>query len=241
MKRNNLLMGAYIAFVFLCFVIRLFEEYPMWNAIVAAVTFSSAFFAYADFFFGYSKALSDTCDIANEFICATKKRLNAETKSFEEINAQMDRIPKEIFDFSELRETITPIQKKHDDMETWLTGYSENIKQKQKKAKSNKFIAEVLTFLGFLVFLCILVFLPITVAAVEAQDILSVLAFAVILLSNLNGSIQAAKLEKDKVESQNAKKNYEECRIKLKEMRELINRLVKEIESTGEKQEVHIK
>lgn len=136
MKRNNLLMGAYIAFVFLCLIIRAFGEYPMWNAIVAAVTFSSAFFAYADFFFGYSKSLSDTCDVAEEFICVTKKRLYAETKSFEEMNAQMDSIPKEKFDFSELRETIIPIQKKHDDMELWIEGYADDIKEKQKKRRT---------------------------------------------------------------------------------------------------------
>ena len=234
MKRNNLLMGAYIAFVFLCFIIRAFDEYPMWNAIVAAVTFSSAFFAYADFFIGYSKSLSDTCDIANEFICTTKKRLSAETKSFEEINAKMDSIPKEKFDFSELREVIIPIQKEHDDMELWMEEYADNIKEKRKKAQNNKFIAEVLTFLGFLIFLCILVFLPITDAVVEAQDILSVLSFAVILLSNLCGTIQEEKLEKDRSDSQRAKKRYEECRDKLKEMRELISRLVKEIEATEE-------
>ncbi len=234
MKRNNLLMGAYIAFVFLCFIIRAFSEYPMWNAIVAAVTFSSAFFAYADFFFCYSKSLSDTCDVAEEFICVTTKRLYSETKSFEEINTQMNSIPKEKFDFSELRETIIPIQKKHDDMKLWIEGYANDIKEKQKKAKNNKFIADMLTFLGFLVFLCILVFLPITDAVVDAQDILSVLAFAVILLSNLNGTIQADKLEKDKIESQDAKKNYEDCRAKLKEMKELINELVKEIQETEE-------
>lgn len=234
MKRNNLLMGAYIAFVFLCFIIRAFVEYPMWNAIVAAVTFSSAFFAYADFFFGYSKSLSDTCDIADEFIGVTKKRLNAETKSFEEINSQMDSIPEEKFDFSEMRETILPIQNKHDEMEVWIEGYVADIQDKRKKAKNNKFIADMLTFLGFLVFLCILVFLPITDAVVDAQDVLSVLAFAVILLSNLNGAIQEEKLEKDRIESQGAKERYEECRIKLREMRELIDRLVKEIEATEE-------
>lgn len=232
MKRNNLLMGAYIAFVFLCFMFRALGEYPMWNEIVAAVTFSSAFFAYSDFFFGYSKLLSDTCDIADEFICVTRKRLNDETKSFVEINAQMDSIPKEKFDFSEMRENIIPIQNKHDEMELWLERYANDAKEKRKKAKNNKFIAEILTFLGFLVFLCILVFLPITDAVVEAQDVLSVLAFAVILLSNLIGTIQAEKLEKNKIESQNAKKTYEECRVKLKEMRALINRLVKEIEAT---------
>lgn len=234
MKRNNLLMGAYIAFVFLCFIIRAFVEYPMWNAIVAAVTFSSAFFAYADFFFGYSKSLSDTCDIADEFIGVTKKRLNAETKSFEEINRQMDSIPKEKYDFSEMRETILPIQNKHDEMEVWIEGYATDIQEKRNKAKNNKFIADILTFLGFLVFLCILVFLPITDAVVDAQDILSVLGFAVILLSNLNGAIQEEKLEKDKIESQSAKERYEECRIKLREMRELVDRLVKEIEATEE-------
>lgn len=234
MKRNNLLMGAYITFVFLCFIIRAFVEYPIWNAIVAAVTFSSAFFACSDFFFGYSKSLADTCDIADEFICVTIKKLNAETKSFAEINGQMDSISKEIFDFSEMREAIIPIQSKHDEMTSWIEGYANETQAKRKKAKNNKFIAELLTFFGFLVFLCILAFLPITDAVVEAQDILSVLAFAVILLSNLIGTIQTEKLEKDKIESQSAKKSYEECRVKLKEMRERVNKLVKEIETTEE-------
>ena len=43
MKKNNLLMSAYIAFVFLCFVIRTFVEYSMWDSVVASVTFSSVF------------------------------------------------------------------------------------------------------------------------------------------------------------------------------------------------------
>lgn len=92
----------------------------------------------------------------------------------------------------------------------------------------------MLTFLGFLIFLCILVFLPITDAVVDAQDILSVLAFAVILLSNWNSTIQSEKLEKDSIESQSTKDTYEECRAKLKEMRDLIEKLVKEIQGTEE-------
>ena len=235
MRKNNLLMSAYIAFVILCFVVRIYhDEFPMWNAIVAAVTISSAFFAYADFFFCYYKALSDACDVADEFIYMTKKRLNAETKSFVEINNLMESIPKGKFDFSEMKETIIPIQNKHDEMELWIEVYVNDTQEKRKRAKNNKFLAEMLTFFGFFVFLCILVFMPITSAVVEMQDVLSVLAFAVILLSDLNGTIKAEKLEKDKIKSENAKRSYEECRRQLKKMKKMINKLVKKIEATEE-------
>ena len=237
MKKNNLLMSAYIAFVFLCFVIRTFGEYPMWDSVVASVTFSSAFFAYADFFFSYANALSDVCDVADSFIGVTKKKLIVENAAFEEMSKQMDSVSEDKFDFLQIKESIIPIEKKHNEMESWIDSYINDINEKRKKIKTNIFIGEMLTFFGFFSFMCILVFLPITKAVVKVQDILSVLAFAIILLSNMNSVVQEDKLAKEKRGSEKAKKEYEECRKKLKEMQKLINKLVSVIKDTNEERE----
>ena len=181
--------------------------------------------------------MSDVCDVADSFINVTKKKLIVENAAFEEMYKQMDSVSEDKFDFLQIKESIIPIKKKHNEMESWIEGYINDINEKRKKIKTNIFIGEMLTFLGFFCFMCILVFLPITKAVVKIQDSLSVLAFAIILLSNMNSVVQEDKLAKEKIGSEKAKREYEECREKLKEMQKLINKLVSAIKDTNEKRE----
>lgn len=229
MKRCNILMGAYIFFILICFVVRNFVEYPMWGAIVAAVTVSSAFFTYADFFWSNSQSLSDVCDLADEYISDTRKKLNAETYTFEKIHKKIYSIPEGKFDFSEMERVIGTIQQEHNDTENWLNDYVKKTDANRRKVKNYKFISEVFTFVGFLSFLCILVFLPITDKVVQMQDMVSVLAFAVILLSQLSSSIFYEMLKQDKEKVINAKEKYAKCRLQLKEMEGKVEDLVTKI------------
>lgn len=234
MKRNNILMGAYIAFIVICFIVRTFTEYPMWRAIVSAVTISSAFFAYADFFGIYAQAFSDICEVAEKFILDTRNKLENELRAFEEINERVKSVSKEEFDFSEVENITKVVMNRHDEMEIWIEDYAKRNVIKQKKVKNYKVISEALTFFGFLALLCILVFSPISSRVIKVQDLLSVLAFAVILLSQYMGAALSEKLEKDKREAKSAKRTHDESRIKLKELREMINRLVDMINDSEE-------
>lgn len=64
---------------------QIFNEFDNWNYVVSAVTLSSAFLAYADFFYVHSKFYSDCCDMAEKFISVRSKRIEKEKSITEDI------------------------------------------------------------------------------------------------------------------------------------------------------------
>ena len=50
MKKQNLLMYAFVAFLFICLLVKPFWTFPMWDAFVIAISCASYFFAFGDYF-----------------------------------------------------------------------------------------------------------------------------------------------------------------------------------------------
>lgn len=113
MKRNNILMGAYIVFVFICVAVKFFSDYAMWGAIVSAVAISSALFSYADFFLIYMESVQEIYSVGKDFIIITRKGLDAEESTFSTISKEIEEIPKHVFDFSEMQASIATVMNKH--------------------------------------------------------------------------------------------------------------------------------
>lgn len=234
MKRSSILMGSYIFFILICFLTRTFIVYPMWGAVVAAVTFSSAFFSYADFFWNSSQSLLDICGVEKEYIKDRRRVLKIESETFKDVAMKIYSIPKEKFDTSEMEKELERLIIQHKEKEIQLNDYEKKVNSNCKRVKNYKFIGETLTFMGFLIFLCILVFVPITDKVVEMQDLLTVLAFAIILFSQLNGSIFDERLKQDEEKRKNAKDEYGKSKLQLEDIKEKIDSLVNLIKNNVE-------
>lgn len=77
--------------------------------------------------------------------------------------------------------------------------------------------------------MCIIIFSFVRNIAVNMQDIISVLAFAIILSSQFLGGVLEEKLEKQKAEKDSAQARYEECRERLKEIQDPVRQLLDDI------------
>lgn len=223
MKRNNILMGAYITFIFICYLARVESEYESWDSVVSAVTISSALFAVADFLYIYAQSLSGICDIARDYIEDTRNKLDEEKKVFSEIRKRVEACSMREFDFSEMTIEIDSIMAANQKTETWLQEYTALTKKKERTSKRNSFFAVIFTFLGFLSFLCIVVFSSLASACSNIQDLISVFAFGVILSTQYIHTILTEKMQKDAEKRDQKKAFHNESRSRLTGIKEKVD------------------
>lgn len=145
MKRNNLFMFSYIVFIFVCVVVRVFCEYPMWNTLIAAISFSSGMFAVADFFSGRASAELEASKVTKKLFDQTEKIISAQLKKVDtELNSGIaDQIGPECHvkvksELHNLKDENSKIDKMYDD----------NIKNSFKYGN----YSNVFNFLGFFSF-----------------------------------------------------------------------------------------
>ncbi len=204
MKRHNLLLLSYIVFIIICIIVQSFVEFESWSYVVSAVAISSAFLTYADFFYVYSKYYADSCDMAERFIVDRGKKIKKERAIIENIYSKMTDLKTKGIDVSQDEINIEEAQKGCSEMENILSTFKDSIDFKRKKQKQFLFRADMLTFLAFLSFLCLITFTNIAERIGKTQDIISIIAFAVVLSSQYVNSIFSEKQIKDKKRHEHA-------------------------------------
>lgn len=166
MKRNNIFMIAYIAFIFLCAWIKPIYDFPMWGRIVVAITTAS-----------WAFAISDCCSSIS----------NLQKDVYE---TQFPLADTAIFRLSQIKEYLLKRQSEDDNESAIETVDScrkrcENIVVVISKMNKTSKILErasiVITFLAFLLFLCTLSFDPVYNYFFVRQEGFTVLSFGMIL------------------------------------------------------------
>ena len=199
MKRNNIFMLSYIVFIFFCFVVRLCYEFPMWNTLVAAISFSSGVFAFAYFYSGLSTAEFAAYKITKELF----------TKIEKSITDQLQEVDKELTEELVVELSTTQSTDVRDEVKSSLSKFSdenESIKEMYKandrlrKKHGNRAI--VLNFLGYFSFFIVLVFQSVASLLSSYLDLLSVLAFGVILSTQFMAEFYENRIEKQKADAQ---------------------------------------
>ena len=182
-------MLSYITFLFICsFVINLYD-FSMWQPIVAATTISSFLFAFADYFEEFANQYDKQYEIDKQYYETTKKFAEMVFNSAH--NHRTDSNGKK---YEKVIEKINLICQKSE------TSYKKSGKLK-RDAQINNFIAQLTTYSGFLVFLCILVFYDyLGENFLSVQDNVTVLAFAVIMLTQYLKGWCAERMKKRSAE-----------------------------------------
>ena len=197
MKRHNLLLFSYILFGIICLVARSFSEFETWGYVVSAVAISSAFLAYADFFYVQSKFYSDCCEMAEKFISDRGRKIEKEKAITDTICAQIVELKEKGIDVAQEEANFEAAKRGYLEMEKIISTFKDTTTSKREKQKSFSFAADMLTVLAFLSFLCLITFTNIAQALGTAQDIISVIAFVVILSSQYVGALYAEEYKKE--------------------------------------------
>lgn len=198
MKRHNILLVAYIVFTIICLVVRSFVEFETWGYIVSAVAISSALLAYADFFYINAKHYSDSCEMAERFIIDRKKKVETEHKITEDICTKIAELKAKNIDVTQEEANFKTAKNGYLEVEKFLEEFVGSTTKKRKKQKKYSFIADILTFLAFLSFLCLIAFTNIAEAIGKAQDIISIIAFVIVLSSQYVNSIFSDEYRKER-------------------------------------------
>ena len=230
MKRNNIFMLSYIVFIFFCFVVRLCYEFPMWNTLVAAISFSSGVFAFADFYSGLSTAELAAYKITKELFTKIEKSITDQLQEVdkeltEELVAELstkqnsdvrDEVKSSLIKFSDENESIKEMYKENDRLQ---------------KKHGNR--ATILNFLGFFSFFVVLVFQSVSAVLSAYLDLLSVLAFGVILSTQYVAGYYENRIEKQKIDAQ---KVYDAVTEYLDALKKYINSTVNLVSVAGQEE-----
>lgn len=195
LKRNDVFLFSYIAFIVICLFVRSWGEYGSWPAIVSAIAISSALLTCAEYFGIYANYFSRRSDADEEFVKSIRCR-NLNTR--QEIIKLCDTLAKtniEGFETSEDVKNFTQVSNGTIRFESFLDDYENKILSDRNKQKIYNIIANTFKVAAFLAFLCIIAFPVLAEGMYTVQDIVSVLAFLLILISQYVSSLYSNKLQ----------------------------------------------
>ena len=177
-KKNDLFMLSYIVFIFICVAVRIFYNYASWNTVVAAVTAASWFFAIADIINLKVLVYSDEYNTDYKEIIASIKKLGDIEVAFKKYENRLSEIQKQ-----QLPHSLDSVEIKLSGIKKNLTELKEVIEGNSKKWKMYSSFVNIFIALGFLVFFIAVVFPIISDFIISIQEVLSVIAFGIILLT----------------------------------------------------------
>lgn len=198
MKRNNLLMLAYIIFIFICATVRFLGEFPQWQAIVAAITATSWVFSLADFDYTVANELHEISKDALKFSEFGIKRVQGLLKTAENfLSENKDKGNDELSEMEQEQRILYANTRQRG--EACIKSYRE-IEATAKKSNHTADIAEkgasILTVVGFIGFFSIISFEGISKIFINSQDIMTVMAFGLILFTQYMDEASKKKRKK---------------------------------------------
>ncbi|MBP3936206.1 MAG: hypothetical protein IK954_01315 [Clostridia bacterium] len=185
MKKNYLFLLSFTLFIFLSVIVKSYCDYPMWPTIVAAVTVASSFFSFADLAGVQGRAMYN---ISNDSL----GEIDYSLFQIQHIKTTLSTLiecsaPDDKTHFSSAQDTINDLEKNYLRMQS--------IMKKDVRISSVLKIASVITtILGFLLLFCIMAFESLASWVIIRQDIMTVIAFGCIMLSQLlDGLVDGAR------------------------------------------------
>ena len=157
MKRNDIFMWAYITFVFLCVVLRIFWAFPLWDAVVLAITISSMFFAVEDLCSSIARFSKETCDISDNFISTARKEISKDIEFLTKVDKKADIYKDKKYNISDVNVGYDPIRNAITQMATYVDSFEKKIAEKRKIQRECQKYANITAYLGFLCLFCVLI------------------------------------------------------------------------------------
>lgn len=234
MKRNDIFMWAYITFVFFCIVLRMLWAFQLWGAVVLAITISSMFFAVEDLCSSMARFLKDSCDIADSFISTARKEVSKDLEFLSAVDQKADTYKDKEYDLSDVKMSYNPIRNSITQMAIYLDSFEKKIVRKKEQQKKCQKYANIMAYLGFLCLFCVLVISSAGTVPVLDQEIITVLAFGVILVTQQINTYSEKKIKKDIVDSEKALQAQREARESMLKSEDNINYLCSLVERLNE-------
>lgn len=235
MKRNSIFMWAYITFIIVTILLRLFVDYSLWSAVVLAVCFSSVLFSIEDMFLSFSNSAKESHDILVKFLEGARENLEADFEFFNTLECAYQKYKDTKHDVSDVYDAFEP-QKKQREQAYELTKIMEERDQllvKRKKIYSS--FADAFAYAGFLLLFCMLVFASFITISLTTQEIFTVLSFAIILATRQFDERFRIRINKERENSQTALQSQIDASKKLMNSKEKLDELIRFIESVEEK------
>ena len=182
-------MIAYITYVFACIIIRLFVNYPQWNTMAIAITIASGIYAISDIF----AMITSNCDEELNILQSLLEKVYNKDKKVQNIIQCMKQ---DYAQDCEKLEEIDIMHKGYPDIIPMTNSLKKTIHSLKNTRKSCNFLSNLLIYLAFFLLFCLLSFTSLAMWLSKYQDIISVVAFAAILLIQWYRSIHTKKCEK---------------------------------------------
>ena len=120
MKRNDIFMWAYISFIFVCIILRMNWAFPLWGAVVIAITISSVFFATEDLLSSVARFLQETCDVADKFIETAKKGIAKDREFLDKIGKNAELLKNEEYNISDVNISFDSVRNWVSELESYV-------------------------------------------------------------------------------------------------------------------------
>lgn len=211
MKRNNMFMLSYIVFIFICFAIRTYCDYPMWNTLVVAISFASGVFAFADFFSGKASAELDASLVTKDLYLRTGKSLSHQKNVIDACILKLSLRENDVEDEASLK-YYKGLRNKLEEESVEHSRIREMYEKGQILYKRHCRCSNCLNFIGYLSFFIILVFQSVSNLLSPSLELLSVFSFGLISLTQYMANQAEEKLNKQKKDAARICDVVNECK-----------------------------
>jgi len=176
-------MQAYIFVISIGAIVRFFFDYPMWNALVLAVTVSSAFFAMESMLSTECQSMRETLDIIDFHISEEKKNIGY----FIDFHVALSELS-----YLYMGKSCSPhnmkesIEASFASSKSTLDQMEEDTLMYRKKLASNQKTSNILAIVGYVLLFSILLFYQhSSIIPLFVQEIITVLSFISVLCAQL--------------------------------------------------------
>lgn len=187
MKRNNIFMWAYISFIIFSALLRIFVEFSLWSPIVLAITVSSVFFALEDLYTSLCHSLKDSIDIVDNFLSEERKKYDREMRYVAKLGRAISLYEDSIQDIMS-KDSYESFRDSYREADDIICSIEKGNEEKRNKIKIYQKATNTCAYLGFLcLFFTLIIANSLTVPEI-VQEILTVVPFALILITRqING------------------------------------------------------
>ena len=215
MKRNNVFVWAYIACVLGSVILRLFTAYPMWGTLVFAITVSSVLFSVGELLDSCAKALQTSHKMNESFIFQARQKTKADSDA---LKGYIDKLERYESADPVLQRGLVDIYQKCDDRMNTIDVIEKFTIQKVRKRKILDTSATACSFLGFFVLFGLLLTATLFTLPVLVQEIITVLSFLVILLTQQLNIRAQLKAEVQEAEWKKVQESHDEVQESVREL-----------------------
>ena len=182
MKRNNIFMWAYISFIIFSALLRMFVEFSLWSPIVLAITVSSVFFALEDMYASFYHSLKDSIDIVDNYLSEERKKYDREMRYVAKLGRAISLYEDSIQDIMS-KDSYESLRDSYHKAYDLIGSLEKDNEEKRNKLKTYKKATNICAYFGFLCLFFTLIIASSLPVPEIVQEILTVVPFALILIT----------------------------------------------------------